>query len=170
MGTMCELLPRGIEAVSFQLVSQKGAKPGEVRAFALCARGQTHSGRDLSSKVRRQSRVENERARAVDQETAQWLRPADERARGSERFAAGVDRGKHAAGKPGLRDAAAAVRSADADGMGLINDEFRAMSRGKHGEIDERRAVAIHAENAFDHNESRPGSGMVAAKFDLRER
>ncbi len=57
-----------------------------------------------------------------------------------------------------------------ADRVRLIDDQFRGVTFCERGKIGERRAVAIHAENAFDHDHACSGNGRVAAKFILQER
>ena len=157
--------PRNIKAVLEQRIPQKDAEVCEVRALRIHRRGKTHSGGNLRGKIRRQGRVENKSARAVDQETAQRFRTADESAGGRECLAACVHRRKHAAGKPRLRNATAACRAAHSGCVGFVHDQFGVVACRKRCKFPKRRAVAIHAEDAFDHDESRPGTGMTPAKF-----
>ena len=76
---------------------------------------------------------------------------------------------RHARGEPSLRHAAAAARAAHADRVRLIDDQFGAVAFGKRGKIGKRRAVAFHAENAFDHDHARSGNGQHCGEVRLRE-
>src|SRR5882762_7303115 len=101
----------------------------------------------------------------VNQKTAQRLRTTDERAGGGERLPARVDGSKHAAGQSRLRDATAPAGTAHAGCVSFIHDEFGVIARRERCEIPKRRAVAVHAEDAFDYDESRSRAGKSPAKF-----
>ena len=150
--------PCDIETISEQRIPQKDAKVRQLRAFGLSGCRELHSRGNLPGKVRRQSRVENKCTRAIDQETPQRLRAANERAGGRERFAASVHGRKHAPGKPRLCDAPAAPRPKHACRMSFIDNQFSLVTRSQRGNFAEWRAVPIHAENTFDDDESRAGS------------
>src|SRR3977135_1878562 len=51
--------------------------------------------------------------------------------------------------------------------MSFIHDEFCVIARRERREIPKPRAVAVHAENAFDNDESRSRTGKSPAKFSF---
>ena len=70
---------------------------------------------------------------------------------------------------PACATQSAALRSAHSNGVRFVNDQFGAVEIGERGQIGQRRAVALHAEKAFDHDHARPGQAFGAPQFIFQE-
>ena len=127
-----------------------GAKP---------QRGANRRGDDRRGRGR-----EDEGPRIVHHEIAHDLRAADERAGGAERLSACVQREDV---WPPLQPRAepAAIRPENAGGVSLVDDEHALVAVGDGGEVLKRRAVAVHAVEAFDGD---PGAAACSRPLSRR--
>ncbi len=129
-----------------ELLAPRAVEPADEQ------RGAHHSGDE-----RRGCRRIDERARAIDQVVAQHLRPGDERSHRPQRLAAGMQ-GEDVGLSFEVRPEAAAHGPQHAGGVRLVDDEHALVPARDLGQIVERRAVAVHAVEAFHRDPRRAGA------------
>lgn len=94
---------------------------------------------------------EDEPAAAIDHEIAQHSRGRDQRARGAQRLAAGVNDHEVLAPFIGCGHPSPLL-AVDAGAVRLVHHQERVVPLGDGDEILERRDIAIHAVDALDHD------------------
>ena len=112
-----------------------------------------HCRPNLAGEVGRQSGVEDESARPVDEELFQRLGTTHEGSRAGQGLATRINGGQDSPRCSGLRHQTSPLRAQDAHRVRLIHDQFRAVTLRHATSSTIGAPVAVHAEHAFHDNE-----------------